>query len=71
MNVPAKVWGCSLGGYPVIKKWLSYREQCVLGRPVKLEEVTYISEMVRRIAAILRLGPRLDANYDAVKRRGG
>ena len=25
-NVPAKVWEYTLGGYQVIKKWLSYRE---------------------------------------------
>ncbi len=65
--MPAKVWGYSLGGYPVIKKWLSYRERDVLGRPLKLEEVTYVSEMVRRIAAILLLGAQLDANYETVK----
>jgi hypothetical protein len=64
-NVPEKVWGYSLGGYQVIKKWLSYREQSVLGRPLKLDEALYVSEMVRRIAAILMMGPALDANYRA------
>ena len=24
-NVPANVWGYKLGGYQVLKKWLSYR----------------------------------------------
>ena len=32
-NVPAEVWNYKLGGYQVLKKWLSYREQRVLGRP--------------------------------------
>ena len=30
-NVPANVWGYKLGGYQVLKKWLSYRESKVLG----------------------------------------
>src|SRR5947209_11976020 len=25
-NVPADVWALTIGGYPVLKKWLSYRE---------------------------------------------
>lgn len=66
-NIPAGVWEYTLGGYPVVKKWLSYRELDVLGRPLKLEEVRYVTEMVRRIAAILLKGPALDAHYAAVK----
>jgi hypothetical protein len=31
-NVPPRVWDYTLGGYQVIKKWLNYREQSVLGR---------------------------------------
>jgi len=62
-NVPEKVWTYALGGYQVVKKWLSYREQGVLGRALKPDEVAYVSEMVRRIAAILLMGPALDANY--------
>ena len=30
-NVPAAIWDYRLGGYQVLKKWLSYREQKVLG----------------------------------------
>lgn len=66
-NVPEKVWNYKLGGYQVIKKWLSYREKSILGRPLKAEEVHYVSQMIRRIAAILLLTPKLDANYAAVK----
>jgi hypothetical protein len=44
---------------------LSYREESVLGRPLKIEEAVYVSQMVRRIAAVLMLGPALDANYRA------
>lgn len=66
-NVPARVWDYTLGGYPVIKKWLSYREKDVLGRDLEIGEVQHVKHMVRRIAALLLLEPRLDANYEAVK----
>ena len=66
-NVPAKVWDYTLGGYQVPKKSLSYREKTLLGRGLKLEEVSYVGEVARRIAALLLLGPALDANYQAVK----
>jgi hypothetical protein len=62
-NVPADVWALTIGGYPVLKKWLSYREFKVLGRPLREEEMTYFTEVVRRLKALLLLGPALDANY--------
>jgi hypothetical protein len=62
-NVPQRVWDYTLGGYQVIKKWLSYREHDVLGRALEPDEVAYVSQMVRRIAAILLMGPALDKNY--------
>jgi hypothetical protein len=65
--VPARVWTYTIGGYPVMKKWLSYRERPLLGRDLKPEEARYVSEMARRIAAILLLGPALDENYENVK----
>jgi len=66
-NVPKAVWEYTLGGYQVIKKWLSYRERPLLGRDLTIDEARYVTEMVRRIAAILALGPALDASYEAVK----
>ncbi len=66
-NVPGKVWTYTLGGYQVMKKWLSYREKALLGRGLKIEEVTEVTHMARRIAALLLLRPALDANYQAVK----
>ena len=52
-NVPAEVWGYRLGGYQVLKKWLSYREEPVLGRPLRAEEIQHFCDSVRRIATIL------------------
>ena len=52
-NVPAAVWTYKLGGYQVLKKWLSYREQKVLGRALKLDEVQHFTNTARRISRIL------------------
>ena len=54
-NVPATVWEYKLGGYQVLKKWLSYRERAVLGRPLTSDEVQHFTATARRIAAILML----------------
>ena len=52
-NVPAAVWHYRLGGYQVLKKWLSYRESDIIGRALKPEEVQHASEVSRRISAII------------------
>ncbi len=65
--VPSRVWTYTLGGYQVIKKWLSYRERALLGRALSLAELTEVMHMTRRIAALLLLQPALDANYQEVK----
>lgn len=66
-NVPRPVWDYTLGGYQVLKKWLSYRESSLLGRALTPDEMAYFHDVVRRIAAMLLLGPKLNANYAAVK----
>jgi hypothetical protein len=65
-NIPLRVWEYTIGGYQVIKKWLSYREEKLLGRAMTKDEVRWVQEMARRIAAILLLEPALDENYRAV-----
>ena len=54
-NVPTAVWNYKLGGYQVLKKWLSYRECKVLRRNLLPEEVQHYTDTSRRIAAILSL----------------
>ena len=66
-NVPARVWGYHVGGYQVVKKWLSYREREVLGRDLSTAEVNEVRDMARRIAALLLLEPALDENYHSVR----
>ena len=52
-NVPAAVWDYKLGGYQVLKKWLSYRERAILRRPLTPNEIAHFTNTARRIAAIL------------------
>ena len=66
-NMPAPVWDYTIGGYQVIKKWLSYREHDLLGRPLTPDEAREVTHMARRIAALILLQPELDKNYQSVK----
>jgi hypothetical protein len=66
-NVPARVWDYTIGGYQVIKKWLSYREAKLPGRAITPDEAREVRDMARRIAAIILLEPEHNANYAAVK----
>lgn len=52
-NIPAIVWAYTLGGYQVLKKWLSYREHDILSRPLSPDEIKHFTDIARRIGAIL------------------
>ena len=56
-NIPAAVWDYRLGGYQVLKKWLSYRERAILGRNLLPEEVQHFADTARRIGALLMMSP--------------
>jgi len=64
-HVPERVWRYELGGYPVLKKWLGYRDR---GRrpniPLSMQEIEHLRSMVQRICAVLRLHPTLDSLYE-------
>ena len=65
-NVPELVWKYELGGYPVLKKWLGYRQSNRRdGQPLKTEERRWFRSIVQRISAILALSPQIDRLYSA------
>ena len=64
-NIPATVWSFTIGGFQVLKKWLSYREQPLIGRALTPGEVRYVRDVARRLAALRLMAPELDANYRA------
>jgi len=66
-NIPAHVWGYYIGGYQVIKKWLSYRERDLLGRALTADEARHVTGTARRLLAIILRHPRLDENYRNIK----
>lgn len=70
-GVPKEAWEYHLGGYQVLKKWLSYREhgtaeKPILGRPLTKEEARTFTDIARRVSALVLLHPELDRNYRAV-----
>lgn len=64
--VPAVVWRFTIGGYQVVKKWLSYREHTLLGRPLTEDEARHVRTTIRRLTALVLMGPELDGNYLSV-----
>jgi hypothetical protein len=66
-NIPINIWNYTIGGYQVLKKWLSYREYKLLGRPLNIDEAREVTHIARRIAALLSIQPALDKNYNKVK----
>ncbi len=66
-NVPERVWAYTIGGYQVMKKWLSYREFELLGRALTPDEAREVTHTARRLAALILLQPELDASYQRVK----
>jgi Type ISP C-terminal specificity domain len=66
-NVPARVWDYTIGGYQVIKKWLSYRDRELLGRALTPDEARELRNIARRISGIRLLELALDENYERVK----
>lgn len=73
-GVPRSVWELKIGGFQVLKKWLSYREHGPsgaspqLGRPLTLDEARGFTELVQRLAAYCRLADDLNKNYHAVRK---
>jgi hypothetical protein len=62
-NVPPVVWEYTIGGYQVMKKWMSYRDKVVLGRALTRAEAVELSLMARKIASLVALEAELDTNY--------
>ena len=61
-NVPERVWRYELGGYPVVKKWLGYRQAGRRdGKPLTPPELEHLRGIVHRLAALLALHARLDS----------
>lgn len=66
-NLPEAVWTYQLGGYPVLKKWLGYRQANRRnGMPLSDDEWRWFRVMIQRISALIAMGPELDALYQEV-----
>lgn len=68
-GVPSNVYELTIGGYQVLKKWLSYRDRAVIGRPITVAEAREAVAIVRRLTAYVLMQPALDASYEAIKAR--
>lgn len=64
-NVPDAAWTFTIGGYQVLKKWLSYRQRSILSRALSVGESHHFRDCARRLAKLCLMGPELDENYRA------
>jgi hypothetical protein len=63
-NLPQAVWTYQLGGYPVLKKWLGYRQADRReGKPLTDDERKWFRQIIQRVAALLALGNDLNDLY--------
>ncbi len=66
-NVPEAVWTYRLGGYPVLKKWLGYRQADRRGgKPLTDMDRHWFRSIVQRIAALPALSAKLDSLYQEI-----
>lgn len=65
-GIPGTVWDYTVGGYQVLKKWLSYRSFSVMRRSLTIKEIEEFTDIARRIASLLMLSAELDQNYKAM-----
>jgi hypothetical protein len=66
-GIPTKVWMYTAGGYQALKKWLSYRETEVIGRPLRGEEILHFAQIARRITEVLAMGPALNEVHELAR----
>ena len=65
--IPERVWNFKIGGFQVLKKWLSYREYGggppLLGRSLTPTEARSFGNLAQRLSAVIMLQGELDTNY--------
>lgn len=73
-GVPKSVWECVIGGNQPVKNWIATRRNFLRtnsrraeGGVLEPEEVEESYEIMRRIAALILMGDRLDVNYAACR----
>jgi hypothetical protein len=65
-NVPESAWQFELGGYPILRKWLGYRQvDRHEDRPLTLDEARHFRSMVQRLSALAAISSDLDDAYRA------
>ncbi|MYV73191.1 N-6 DNA methylase [Streptomyces sp. SID1046] len=67
-GVPEAVWDFKIGGFQVLRKWLSYRDADILDRDLTVAETRQFTSICLRLTEIVLMGPQLDENYIAAAR---
>jgi hypothetical protein len=62
-DIPEGAWNFKIGGFQVLRKWLSYRDSDILGRALTVPEVREFRSLARRLTELVLIGAELDDNY--------
>jgi predicted helicase len=62
-NVPKDVWEFHIGGYQVIDKYLKYRKEGKINRPLNLDEIQNIENVVKILAFTIEQMKKIDAVF--------
>jgi len=64
-GLPQAVWDFKIGGFQVLRKWLSYRDAAILRRALTVDEARQFRNIARRLTELVLMQPELDVNYRA------
>ena len=63
-NVPTDVWEFHIGGYQVIDKYLKYRKESAINRPLNLDEIQNIENVVKILAFTIEQMKKIDGVFN-------
>ncbi len=66
-SVPEKVWRHHLCGRQVLPKWLSYRGEEMINRPLTPDEIDHFTQIVRTVAQLLLIEAELDREWERLR----
>ncbi len=70
-NIPEAVWEFEIGGYKVLRKWLSYRGANVFGREMSVEDSVVFSDIAKRLTILVLMGLALDYAWPRLVQEAG
>lgn len=65
-QIPEAVFNFMIGGHRVINNWLAWRDYYNLGRPIAVDDIEALRDLIHSLTCMVLLGPRLAENLETV-----